>query len=74
MNTVQIQRKINEGKISISNNKNGKNGKHGKHEDMRECMKEVTHILLKFVENWADEGSIEGIIDTDRMARRDDSS
>ena len=35
-----------------------------------ECMKEVTHRVLKLVENLADEGSIAGIIDTDGMTRR----
>ena len=35
-------------------------------------MKEATHRVLKLVENWADEGSIAGIIDTDRMVGRDD--
>ena len=43
-----------------------------KYEDMRERMKEATHRVLKLVENWADEGSIAGIIDSDGMVRRDD--
>ena len=69
MNIFLILEKKKLRKISISNNENGKNRKY---EDMRECMKEATHRVLKLAENWADEGSIAGIIDTDRMVRRDD--
>ena len=35
-------------------------------------MKEVTHRVLKLIENWADEGSIAGIIDMNGMVRRED--
>ena len=35
-------------------------------------MKEANHRVLKLIENWADEESIAGIIDMDRMARRED--
>ena len=35
-------------------------------------MKEATHRVLKLVENWAFEGSIAGIIDTDGIVRTDD--
>ena len=43
-----------------------------KHEDIRKCMKEATHRAFKLVENWVDEGSIEGIIDADGIVRRND--
>ena len=46
--------------------------KNRKYEDIMEWMKEVTHRVLKLVENWEDEGSIAGIIDTDGIGRRDD--
>ena len=35
-------------------------------------MKAAINRALKLVENWGDEGSIAGIIDADRMIRRDD--
>ena len=52
MNIFLILEKKKLRKISISNNENGKNRKY---EDMRECMKEATHRVLKLVENWVDE-------------------
>ena len=35
-------------------------------------MKEAMHRVLKLIENWADKSSIKGIIDVDRMVRRED--
>ena len=41
-----------------------------KYEHTSECMKEATHRALKLVENWKDESSFAGIIDTDGMLKR----
>ena len=35
-------------------------------------MIEAKHRVLKILKNWADEGSIAGLIDMDRMVRRED--
>ena len=64
-----IKRARNGGKNDISNHGNGKNQKY---DEGSQCMKEGMHMVLKLIENWADECSIVGVIDINGMVRRDD--
>ena len=63
---VKIER--NEGKNNVSNHAN----KNYKNEELRKCMKEAKHRVLKLLENWVDDWSIVVIIDVDGMVRKED--